>query len=29
MKGILLRAAIILLGTAAYIGLGMALASAG
>jgi hypothetical protein len=29
MKGIMLRAAIILLGTMAYIGLGMALASAG
>jgi hypothetical protein len=29
MNGIILRAAIILLGTMAYIGLGMALASAG
>jgi hypothetical protein len=29
MKGILLRSAIILLGTIAYIGIGMALASAG
>jgi hypothetical protein len=29
MKGILVRAAIVLLGTAAYIGLGMALANAG
>jgi len=29
MKGIILRAALILLGTVAYIGLGMALASAG
>ena len=29
MKGIISRAAIILLGTMAYIGLGMALASAG
>jgi len=29
MKGILARAAIVLLGTLAYIGLGMALANAG
>jgi hypothetical protein len=29
MNGIMVRAAIILLGTMAYIGLGMALASAG
>ncbi len=29
MKGIIFRAAIILLGTMAYIGLGMALATAG